>query len=129
MFQGYVVQAATAGGAGVGLGLTVWSVLRFVRWVAEFIAGRLDRRSDGLERREKEIEGRFNARLKHVEQELERTRHAMMLLINEIALINPANTVLQRVAAILGSAVPLAPADPSLDDLSREAERKLEGKK
>jgi hypothetical protein len=52
-----------------------------------------------------------------------------MLLINEIALINPANTVLQRVAAILGSAVPLAPADPSLDDLSREAERKLEGKK
>jgi hypothetical protein len=105
MFQGYVVQAATAGGAGVGLGLTVWSVLRFVRWIAEFIAGRLDRRSDGLERREKEIEGRFNARLKHVEQELERTRQAMMLLINEIALINPANPVLQRVAAILGSAV------------------------
>lgn len=91
--------------------------LRFARWAIEFVAERLDSRADRLTEREDAVERRFNLRLKHVEQELDRYREATMLLVNAFAEIEPGNPVLSEVAKILRRSVPVAPPSAELDGL------------
>lgn len=108
---------AIGAGQGIGGGIGVWAFLRFIRWAIEFIAGRLDRRSDRLDVREQAIEERFNARLRHVEQELDRYRQATMLLVNALAERDPQNQALRDVGRILRSAVPVVRDDGQDADL------------
>lgn len=98
---------AIGAGQGIGGGIGLWAILRFVRWVAEFVAKRLDLRTDRLEEREQALESRFNARLKHVEEELDRYREATMLLVNALAERDPQNQALRDVGRILRTAMPV----------------------
>lgn len=70
----------------------VFAVLGFLRWLIPFVFARLDVGAAALGRR-----------LRHVEDELDRHREALMLLINETALKDPTNKVLQEVARILSA--------------------------
>lgn len=108
--------ALTAGQA-IGGGIGLYATFRFIRWLAEFVARRLDARSDRLERREKNIEERYDARLKHVEADLDRYRSATMMLLKAIAEIDPKNSALGDVARILRSTVPVVPPSDDLDGL------------
>lgn len=93
------------------------SVLRFLRWAAEFYAKRLDARTDRLEAAEQAVERRMSNRLEHVEAELSRYRLATMQLMSAIAEIAPGHTALADVAKILREAVPLSAPDRKLDRL------------
>lgn len=87
-----------------GLGLGVYGFFRFTRWIVEFTAGRLDRRSSALDAREQAIEEKFNSRLRHVEFELEQYRMATMRLVTRMAEVMPQDPVLTDVANILRKA-------------------------
>lgn len=126
MGEAFAVQAATGLGAGAGVGVGIWAALRFIRWLAEFVAARHDNRSDRLDKQERDLEDRFNARLRHVEQDLDRYREATMLLVNALAERDPQNKALSDVARILRTTVPISPADPDLDELILRARRKGE---
>lgn len=95
--------------------------LRFIKWAAPFVFERLDARADRIDKRELEIQRRFNLRLRHVELELDRYRRATMALVNALAKKDPANPVLTEVATILSSAMPMVPEDPELDQLLARA--------
>lgn len=107
---------AIGAGQGIGGGLGIWAVLRFIRWFAEFVAKRLDLRSTRLDQRERDLEQRFNARLQQIEQELDRYRRATMRLVNRMAQQLPQDPVLAEVAEILRAAVPM-PTDGLGGDL------------
>lgn len=101
----------------VGLGIGIWGVLRFLRWAVEFAYKRMDIRASQLDTREESIERKFNDRLKHVENELSRYRHATMLLVNALADRDPTNRVLTEVARLLNTAIPIPASNKDLDDL------------
>lgn len=107
--MGGMVEVAGALGPGIGGGIGALGGLRFLRWAIEFSFKRRDEREARLKERERALESRYDKRLAHLEQELHRTRRAVMLLINDTATNNPTNPVLQRVAELLGS------DDPHLD--------------
>lgn len=125
------LDIASAAGPGIGAGLGAWGGLRFIRWLIEFSCARMDARNGRLDERERALEKRYDARLKHLEDELGRTRRALMLLLNDTASKNPANPVLVRVAELLGyddqnlqgpiSRAPIT-GDDSLDELIRQAD-------
>jgi division protein CdvB (Snf7/Vps24/ESCRT-III family) len=126
-----LVDVATAAGPGVGAGIGAWAGLRFVRWLVEFIAKRLDVRSARMDAREKQLEAKFNSRLHHVEQELDKYRRATMLLVNRMAAKNPTDRVLLEVAEILGTedrnlsgplSDPITSPDETLDSLIRQVD-------
>lgn len=121
------VDVAQAAGPGIGAGIGAWGGLRFLRWAIEFVCKRMDLRSTRLDTREKALETRFNDRLRHVETELDRYRRATMLLVNALAERNPKDPALIEVARILGSAVPMPPYNPSLDELARKAGGAVDG--
>jgi hypothetical protein len=100
---GGVETVANAAGPVLGGGIGLWAALRFIRWAFEFAFGRMDLRADRMDAREKALEKRYDQRLQHVEDELQRTREALMLLLNDVAKNNPANPVLRRVAELLGT--------------------------
>lgn len=110
---------AISAGQGIGSGVGVWAVLRFIRWAVEFIAKRMDLRSARLDQRERDLEERFNARLRHVEQELDRYRRATMRLVNRMADQLPKDPVLAEVAEILRAAVPLPSSELGGDLMDR----------
>lgn len=120
------VDIAAAAGPGIGGGLGAWGGFRFLRWIIEFIAKRVDIRAARLDLREKSLEQKFNDRLRHVEQELERYRRATMLLVNRMATQNPKDPVLSDVANILSTTYSFVAADQELDDLARRAERAVD---
>jgi hypothetical protein len=103
MAGGIWVEIATAAGPGIGGGIGFWSGLRFIRWAVEFSFKRSDARNDRMDVRERALEERFNSRLVYVERELNRTRKALMLMINDTAQHNPTSAALQRAVDILGT--------------------------
>jgi hypothetical protein len=116
------VDIAAAAGPGIGSGIGAWAGLRFVRWMIEFVAKRLDIRAARMDAREAEIEAKFNARLRHVEQELEQYRDAFTLLLNALAEMDPANPALREVSKILRRAYPPAGSTAVFDDLLDQAD-------
>lgn len=100
---------AVGAGQGVGTGVGFWAAFKFIRWLAEFITGRLDRRSDRLEQRERALEDRFNAELLSVRLELARYREATMRLVSALAERDPTNKTLRDVGRILSAAIPVEP--------------------
>lgn len=108
---------ASAGGYAVAVAIGGAGVLRFVRWLIEFIARRLDIRADRIDAREEAIERRMIKRLEHVERELEATREALMLMINRMAEKDPADPVLRDVARILRNAIPIVERRDDLEGL------------
>lgn len=125
------VDVASAAGPGIGAGLGAWGGLRFLRWAIEFASKRFDVRSSRIDQRERALEQRFNDRLRHVEDELDKYRRATMLLVNRMARRTPQDPVLVQVAEILGTgdgniSGPLTEApddDPELSSLIRRAKR------
>jgi hypothetical protein len=115
------VEIAQAAGPGIGAGVGTWAGFRFVRWLVEFVWKRLDVRHERLAKKEKDLERRYDLRLKHLEHELAQTRKAMMLLLNHVAREDPTAVVLVTVAELLdGERLPPA-SDPALDELARKA--------
>ena len=113
----------------IGVGIGSWPAFRFIRWATEFLCARFDARSDRVDERERRLEARYDARLAHLERELNRTRKAMMLLINDTAQTNPTNPVLQRVAELLsvddnidGPTRPVNQSNDALERLIKEAD-------
>jgi hypothetical protein len=98
------------GSGGVALAILIvgvlTAVLRFLKWLIEFVTERLD-------------VGRvqLGQRLEHVEQELDAFREAAMLLLSELAKIDPDNAALFRVARMLRQTPPITGA--GLDELER----------
>lgn len=72
----------------------------FLRWLIPFVFARLDVGAAALGRQMKELKA-----------ELDRYRDATMLLVNELALKDPANPVLREAARILRS----TPTRPSME--------------
>lgn len=104
-------QVVVGTGQGVGLGVGAWGVLRFLRWLIEFVFRRVDVNRSHL-----------GERLRHVEQELDAYREATMLMIAVVAKLDPENPALARVALILRTIAPRATLD--LNELER---RLMEG--
>jgi hypothetical protein len=101
------------GGGGVGLGSILW----FVRWLCEFLAKRVDHRSDKLDVREAALAARYDARLRHLESELSRTRRAVALLMQDIARTNPTSPALLHAAELLMPLTnPVTDPDPAMDE-------------
>jgi hypothetical protein len=120
---GAVDIATEAAGPVIGGGLGLWGTLRFIRWLVEFICKRQDIRTGRLDDRERNLEARFNARLAHVEQELELYREATARLVQRVAEVFPADPVLRDVAEILRKAIPFDNMDADLERLVRQARR------
>lgn len=99
-----VQSAAGAAGAGVGGGIAVFAVLKFVRWLVEFIYARLD-----------VGHARISSRLAHVEQELDAWREFGMVMMHALARIDPDNPALAHAAQLLRKTAPIATMD--LDEL------------
>jgi hypothetical protein len=112
-------SVAIGASQGIGGGIGAWAALRFVRWFIEFLAKRFDLRAARLDQRELAIEEKFNARLRTVEQELDRYRRATMRLVNRLATQLPQDPVLAEVAEILRSAVPMPKDDLGGDVMDR----------
>lgn len=104
----WLYDSAKVGGIIGGL----YAIGRGFRWAVEFMTGRLDKRASALEDRERLLERRFDARLRHLEKELEQYREATMVLVNALAERDPANPALKEVAQILRRAVPREPELP-----------------
>jgi phage tail protein X len=109
-----------AGGAPVAITIVGLAAVlaRFIRWLSEFLARRLDARADRLEIAERSVELRMSKRLSHVEAELARYRLATMQLMSAVAEIAPTNPVLATVAQILREAMPFDLPDGAIDDLN-----------
>lgn len=122
-----VEAAAIGAGQGVGGGLAIWAVLRFIRWLTEFVAERLDKRNERLDEREKDIEQRFNDRLRHAEDEVARLQQAVAILLQAIAENDPKNPAVAKVAQILGALRRTPQPDAELDELVRKAGRAIDG--
>lgn len=121
-----VVALATQGGPRVlAVAIAFVGGLKFVKWAAEFVCSRLDKRAAYLAELELVVNRRFNDRLKHVEMELDRFRWATMKLVNALAVKDPANPVLTEVASFLSKATPIVPPDQDLDELAARAEGAL----
>lgn len=119
----YALDVASAAGPGIGGGIGAWAGLRFVRWMVEFVAKRLDIRAARIDERERALETKFNDRLRHVERELEQYREALTFLLNAVAEKDPANPALREVSKILRRAWPARPQDSEeLNDLIRQAD-------
>lgn len=97
-------ELAVAVGPGVGGGIAVWSVFKFIRWLVEFVFKRLD-----------VSRGHLGQRLKHVEAELDAYREATMLMMSVVAKLDPENIALKRVARMLRTIAPRATME--LDEL------------
>lgn len=108
-------QIAAAAGPGIGGGIGAWAGLRFLRWAIEFVCKRLDLRSARMDEREAALERKFNDRLRHVEDELELYREALMFLVNAVADKDPANPALREVTQILRQVY--RPPERAADDL------------
>jgi hypothetical protein len=121
-------------GQGVlGGGITIGSVLLFIRWMCEFIAKRADVRAAALDLRQKAIEERYDDRLHHLEIELNRTRRAATMLLNWIGREHPSSPVLQQAADLLADLNVQGPItdmpsarDPEIDRLAAQVGRTLE---
>ena len=101
------------GGAAVSIVL-----IGFVRWAIEFVFRRSDMRADRVEKREKDMETRINARMAILEAELGIYREATMVLVEALANKDPGNPALLRVSHLLRSAIPLPKSpDAGLDGL------------
>lgn len=122
-----VTDIAAQAGPGIGAGIGAWGGFRFIRWAVEFIAARIDTRSARLDERERDLERRFNARLRHVEVELERYREATMRLVNALAERDPSNPVLSEVSKILRRTMPIIPPSSEFGELTRQAGEALDG--
>lgn len=118
---GSVGEIALGTGRGVGAGVAFWGGLRFLRWGIEFVARRQDVRAAQLDAREQALEAKFNARLAHVERELEQYREATMVLVNALFEHDPKNPVLVDVARILRGAIPRDKMTDEFAELTRQA--------
>jgi hypothetical protein len=107
------------GGSVVIIGLT-HAFFRFLRWAVEFSCGRIDMRSNRVERRERELEERVNVELSQMRAELGLYREATMVLVEALSKKDPTNPALTQIAKLLRSAIPIAPHNPSFDDLLRD---------
>lgn len=97
-----------------GSAMVIIALIRFVRWAIEFAWGRSDMRIDRVDKRERDMEARINARLTIVEAELGVYREATMVLVEALANKDPSNPALLRVSHLLRSAI-LLPKTPDSD--------------
>lgn len=94
----------SAAAPGIGGGIGVWAVFKFIRWLVEFVFKRLD-----------VSRGHLGQRLKHVEAELDAYREATMLMMSVLARLDPENSALKRVARMLRTIAPRSTME--LDEL------------
>jgi hypothetical protein len=115
----------------LGAGISVGSVLWFIRWICEFIARRSDIRSANLDVRQQAIEERYDARLAHLELDLARTRRAATMLLNWVGREHPSSPVLERAAELLapydsnisGPVTDVPPRSAELEEFIKRAKR------
>lgn len=100
--------ATSAGPKAIAAAIVFVGSLRFLKWLAEFVARQLAARADRLEVREKATEHRMDKRIMHLELELDTFREATMKLLNVVAEIAPGHRALSEVARILRKTPPIA---------------------
>ena len=101
-----------------GSAMIIIALIRFVRWAIEFAWGRSDMRIERVDKRERDMEARINARLTIVEAELGIYREATMVLVEALSKRDPSNPALLRVAHLLRSAILLpVTSSPEFEEL------------
>lgn len=95
-----LLKAGNWGAGAIAIAAIVHALFRFLRWIIEFLAARMDVGHK-----------RLADRLEHVEQELDAFREATMLMIGVVAKTDPTNPALARVARIIRQTAPITRLD------------------
>lgn len=110
-----------AGGKGVGLGLTAWSLLQLTKFLCNFLAGRADARQARLDAQEERLSVSLGKRLAHLEQmearqgqQIASLRECVEILAAELRQRDPGNSKLAEVASLLRQGIgPIATDTPA----------------
>lgn len=98
----------------VGGSIMLVGLLRFGRWLIEFVSRRLDIRDERISAREAKHAEKIDERLREMKGDLDRYREAAMMLVNRMAEVLPGDPALKEVARILSGGA------PSLDTLAQQ---------
>lgn len=117
------------GGTALGVGVALYSFFQFVQWGFEFNARRFDAREARVTVREDKADKHLGQRVAALERDLAKSQllvsryhRAVIILSAEVEVIHPMSPRLQQVRDLLAGVVnPIAPPDPMLDNLMKEA--------